>query len=694
MKQEQIWFTGKWRRILVDMHIPDWDPEFLSRLDPNRYVDLMQEGGATCAMVYANSHVGLCYYPTRTGNVHSGLVSRDFFGEVVELCHRRGLAVVAYYSLIFNNRAYIEHPGWRINTLTGLGLPDKDRYGTCCPNSPYRDFALAQTEEICSQYDCEGIFFDMTFWPGVCYCQHCIARYRKEEGIEPPYIIDWNNPDWMRFQHARERWMKEFADVITGRVKSINPTMTVTHQFSSILADWRWGVSFDRADDCDYLSGDFYGGSTQQSIVCKAFYSLSKNRPFEFHTSRCLDLHDHVTMKSLERMENQAFMAQAHGSAFQFIDAVDPDGQLNDSTYKRIRCVFDKMSPYEQELGGELVADVGVYFSDRSRFNPEDNGKYVTDIDSGRLKMPHWDAVQGSCRTLKEDHIPFNIVTRKNLTDLKKYQVIVLPDVLVMDEEEVEAIKKFVKEGGALYASFRTSIGKIDGTASGDFMLADLFGASIAADAEDDLTFFTPRDDRFKNWIAPQDHLIHCVGQVPIEVNTADVLATKTPPYTNPTKGEIFGNTFASIHSNPPGPVGTEPALVINKFGAGSVFYAAGALEAVDTNINRHVFTEIIHLLLQKPCWFEVQANKALEVVLFKQHDKKRMLINLIKSNEELVGVPLQLQLIIRVPQGYAASRLIRLPENETVSCNLVKDYAEISMPIVDGFAMFALYYS
>ena len=64
------WYEKRRRRILVDMHIPDWDPSFLSEVSPERYVELMLEANATAAMVYANSHVGLCYWPTNTGKMH------------------------------------------------------------------------------------------------------------------------------------------------------------------------------------------------------------------------------------------------------------------------------------------------------------------------------------------------------------------------------------------------------------------------------------------------------------------------------------------------------------------------------------------------------------------------------------------------------------------------------------------------
>ena len=57
---EQAWYQKNYRRNLVDMHIEDWDESFLSEFDPEEYVRMLKRANVTCAMVYANSHVGLC----------------------------------------------------------------------------------------------------------------------------------------------------------------------------------------------------------------------------------------------------------------------------------------------------------------------------------------------------------------------------------------------------------------------------------------------------------------------------------------------------------------------------------------------------------------------------------------------------------------------------------------------------------
>ncbi len=143
---------------------------------------MMQKAKASSIMVYTNSHTGHCFFPTKTGVMHKNLKGRDFFGEVVSLAHKKDIPVVAYYSLIFNNVAYIDNPEWRTKAYGWLpfgGKTASNRYGTCCPNSDYLYFAFKQIEEIFTSYECEGVFYDMTFWPGVCSCDNCKKRYLK-----------------------------------------------------------------------------------------------------------------------------------------------------------------------------------------------------------------------------------------------------------------------------------------------------------------------------------------------------------------------------------------------------------------------------------------------------------------------------------------------------------------------------------
>ncbi len=695
------WYQRCYRRLLVDTHIPDWDKSFLARLDGRQYATTIRKADITSTMLYCNSHMGLALYPSKVGPVHKAMGKADFVGEALSECHRKGIAVVAYYSTIFNNALFLQHPDWRIRPRGGSAIYRHSRYGVCCPNSPFREFAVAQTGEICRKYPFEGIFFDMLFWPYLCYCKHCQARFKKEEGQSLPTTIDWNNRTWMAFQRARERWMDGHAAELTAIVRETRPSMTVTHQMSPVLHDWRMGMPFSLTDHCDYTSGDFYGPAAQQSLACKLFESLSRKKPFEFHTSRSLDLRDHVTMKSEIRLETQASLAPAHASAFMFIDAIETDGTLNRGVYDRLGPIFSKLEPYEKYLGGDLTADVALYVSAESRFDFRENGLDVdvytkqADNMAARFGVPHMDAVTGAARALQEAHLPFAVVTRLKLERLRDYRVILLPNVLIMSDEEIAALRDFVAQGGALYASGYSSLVDEKGKVRQDFGLSDVFGVSKKGAMRHELVFFTPKGPALKRLVAPQEHIIHLGGAIPIKATSAKILATVTPPWYPADKGTVFKPSFSSIHSTPPGPTGSEPALTWHRHGKGRVCYAAGPIEAEARDINRELVAHLVRELLGSPAQVEADAPRYVELTVFEQPAKSRLNISLVSLRDSEDCLPCSGKVRVRLGAQRRIISLRSLPRRRKHIYRATKD-ATIEFDFTDFriFAMFELKYT
>jgi len=665
------WYQRCYRRLLVDMHIPDWNPQFLSKLNAREYCATILQGNVTSTMLYCNSHVGHALYPSKLGPLHKGLGGQDFVGDAVRIFQENGVAVVAYYSAIYNNEIFLLHPDWRIQPLGDGSVYKQSRYGVCCPNSPYRDWAVAQTEELCGKYPFQGIFFDMLFWPYICYCPHCRARFLKEEGADIPTTVDWNNPVWMKFQRARERWMSEMAGALTAAVRRTRPSMTVTHQMSPVLHDWHLGMPFSLTEHCDYTSGDFYGPAIQQSLVCKLFESLSAHKPFEFHTSRCVDLWDHVTMKSATRMETQASLAPAHGAAFMFIDGIDPVGTLNAGVYERISRIFSRFAPYEKFLGGSLMADVAIYFSSESRFDFRENGvdvsQYTRKADNmaARFGVPHLDAVKGAARTLQEAHIPYAVIAKQNLDRLHDYKVIVLPNVLVMTEVEIAAMREYVKQGGSIYASGYSSLVDENGQERTDFGLADVFGVSKQTSMDHGLAFISPTDSDLAKLVSPQEHLIHRGGHIGIHTTSAKALATLTLPWYPENGGTVLEPSFASIHCTPPGPTGTEAAITWNAYGSGTACYAAGAIEAESPEISRNVVSHLLQRLLAGRAHVEAQAPRFVELTVFEKASENRLNISLVSLRESEDCLPCSGSVRVKLDQGRRPLAVRSLPEGE-----------------------------
>ena len=86
-----MWIEGNYRRNLMDMHIDDWNEEFLSKIDVDEYVDALKDAGIQAAMVKGRPHTGLAYYPTKVGRMHKGLKGFDFFGTMVKSAMRTAL---------------------------------------------------------------------------------------------------------------------------------------------------------------------------------------------------------------------------------------------------------------------------------------------------------------------------------------------------------------------------------------------------------------------------------------------------------------------------------------------------------------------------------------------------------------------------------------------------------------------------
>ena len=693
------WYQRCYRRFLVDMHIPDWDKRFLSKLDAGAYVSTLAKGKSTGIMLYCNSHVGLALYPSKLGPVHRAIGKGDFVADALQAARRRNLSVVAYYSAVYNNAAFLEHPDWRILPHQGESPYEKSRYGTCCPNSPYRDFAVAQTEEICGRYEFDGIFFDMLFWPYACYCPHCKARFLNEVGQPIPAIIDWNNPVWMAFQRARERWMSELAGLLTAAVRRTRPAMTATHQLSPVLHDWRTAMPYSLTDHCDYASGDFYGPPIQQSVVCKIFEAISVRKPFEFMTSRCIDLWDHVTMKGASQMEMQAFLAPAHAAAFMFIDAIDPAGTLNSRVYERIGRIFPKLAAYEKFLGGDLAADVAIYVSSESRFDFRTNGTPVAafskraDNMAAGSGMPHMDAVMGAARSLQEAHIPYAVVTQRNLARLSDYRVVMLPNVLVMSDREVEAFRAYVAGGGALYASGYSSLVSDDGTLRKDFGLADVFGVSANAMMDHTLAFFSPIEKRLAGLVSPQGHLIHRGGWIAIQNRTAKVLAELIKPWCPEKDGTVLKPSFASIHSTPPGLAAFAPGITWHRHGRGRACYAAGPIEAEEQNVNRPVVAGLVRQLHGGTLPVEAEAPAFVELAVFDKPSEHRLNLSLVSLRQTEEPIPCDGKVRVRPGKTRRPVALRLLPGRRKYPFRKISGGIEFAFSGFEIFSLFELEY-
>lgn len=683
------WFEHSYRRNLVDMHLNDTDPIYMSQYDPVKYVDNLVTAGVDTAILYAGSCLGICYWPTRVGHMHNGLHGRDILKEVIVECRKHDLNVNVYFN-IWSRWAYDTHPEWRYLDGSGKGMyveSNKQRFGMCCSNTPYFDYVMQQVADLCENYDMDGFWVDMIGWfGGICFCDACKARYERESGHPFPEKIDWHDERWRDFQKHREAWYAEFARNIRETVHQFKPESSVVFQSASWSLGWSIGLSEELYKQSDYLAGDFYGDPIEQSYICKFLESLTENKPIEFMTSRCPTLYEHTTMKQKELLEAQAYASIANNASFVFIDAMNPDGTVNARPYQVMSEILRHTSRYETYLGPQLerMCDVAIYTDIYSLASMKDNGKPIK--ENSAQGIPSQNLFQ-IAKTLIYNNITYGVATRKDLGSLDRFQVLVIPNAFMLDQKESEAIRKFVANGGRIYVSRDTSL--IHG--GNEFLLSDVLGVSWQGATTENETYMAP--------CATYHGLEPFTSSSPMTVNdtmalvkasdSAEVLATITLPYTPPNDPFIYSSAI----SNPPGIVTAWPALVRNRYGTGMAVYSAGTFESMPHDAHGAVFALIIRELLGQSAKFETDAPRSVEITLYNDPVSRRLLVCALNFQSVLPNIPVYNTKMRVNLDGRECLSLVSLPDETDVPWAIVDGFVEFEIDRLETFAMYAVRY-
>ena len=673
---KEKWYSNVYRRNLVDMHIEDWDAAFLSEFNPEDYVANLKNAHLEAPMLYLQSHVGHCYWPTKTGHMHASLKGReDLMRRLVDLCHAEGMSVVGYYSLIYNTVEEDKHPEWRVvSGEDGSSVRSNGgRYGQCCPNNPdYVAFVKAQISEMAEYFDLDGMFYDMTFWPAICRCEHCKARYLEETGrTELPDgklpAVNWNDPNFVEFQKLRIKWMGEFAAMATGEIKRLVPGISVEHNYACAIAGSPLVCNTELINDqCDYAGGDLYGDLYNHSFTAKYYYNVTQNQPFEYMTIRCDKLLAvHTNSKTEEHLATEVMLTAAHHGASLIIDAIDPVGTLDKRVYDRIGQVFERQMPYEKYFSGDLVQDVAVYYTTTGRYNSRGQN-YDNKTCSVNLT-----------RALIEENIPVGVIGNRKTGDMANYKMVFAPQMAFMEDENIDDMVRYVENGGVLYLS------GVEDTK----VIERLLGARFRGWTDTGMVYMAPTDvgaeifcDFTKKYPFPTEMSLPM-----IEVEGAEVLATMTFPYTK--TGE---RRFASIHSNPPGIPSDIPAMLTKKLGRGTVIWSACPIENDTRRSHRKLLKRLIaHCIDLNALSVRTNAPRQVELVTFRRENDTLISAVDLLCTDELLPVP---KFTVEVKCTKPA-KVVRIGGKDRADAEIPFTWADGYVKFdVNSFVMFEMY--
>jgi hypothetical protein len=310
----------------------------------------------------------------------------------------------------------------------------------------------------------------------------------------------------------------------------------------------------------------------------------------------------------------------------------------------------------------------------------------VLEVDNGA--DTHTRSTLQAARALLCSHLPWRIVTRRSISQLPRLKTLVLSNVHHLSGPEVDAIREWVRSGGALYASGATSLVKNTGQRQQDFMLGDIFGVSLVkADWTDREHYVSPTDSGrpdFPGWDTKYPAFVRGPTMDVRAHAGSTVLATRTLPWPAPD-----ARSYSSIHSNPPWQATDQPEVVYRRLGQGAAIYSASSIEEVETL--QESFVCLLRRLCARPT-FEVTAHPAVEATLFYQPERSRYVLGLVNFQHDLPNVPVDgIAVRLRLPQRVQSVRVP--PSGRPVRLRREGDGVTFTAPRLNTLLMLAIHH-
>ena len=533
-------------------------------LDPGRIVELTEGAGANTIRLGVFSHQGHAYYPSRIAPEAPFLRGRSLLREFRQECTRQGLRLVTYVNSKWVTDLHAEHPDWAVKFPEGpYTHPEKDPslvIYPMCPNSPFIEYVKAIVREVVTVGRPDGVYIDNFGVEPFCECPSCRARF----GARIPARRKWNSPDTQRYLKWFVRRSLRIAKEIVSAARTPAPHLPVVfnrgifwtetgryspennYQYAHRIANGTHAESAVRmlGDSFEHINEQCaFGRSIDLPLWTWVEYAMF---PSSYTSCPALE----TKIKAAKVMANGGRPMVWHMPCAPLVSQKGMGG---------IREVFDLVRKNTNTFNGTRLARwAGIVFSSRAVME-------YCQGDAGRL-AEYRRTFSGAHVMMIRSHLPYDFLLDEHVVfdTLRKYKVIVLPNVVYLSKPQCDAIKQYVSRGGAVFATYQTSLYGRGGRMRKDFALKDVFGATYLKDLDEQVAGMGYAE-------FTSDHPINTgglgEGLFPLG---GRYLAVRSP--------DALAHVLARCryYCDYPQPRTEHPALIARTYGRGKVVYVPG----------------------------------------------------------------------------------------------------------------------
>lgn len=446
----------------------------IGHFDPDKWLSFLEECrvdglvlGSGGYMAFHDTEIPL-HYRVRDPE------HEDLFGYMVAECRKKGYAVICRTdSHAIHKDAYAAHPEWA--ALTSDGKPRvhwsyPEAY-VSCPLGEYGfDFMKRVHGELARKYDLDAIFCNR--WPGsgVCYCASCRKNFYEFCGREIPVNMDPADETVRLYKKWHEKRAYELCRYWDEEIQKMRPGMRFVPNSSigtdsdldnQVLGEYSEVLYADRQGRAGLMAPWANGRNGKQ------LRAVLGDKPIGgiFSTGTAEKRWKDSVQEAAE-LELWVSEAVANGLRPWFTKF---SMQVFDARWMRVvRDLYRKYADWEPYLkDAKSRAEVGLVFSQ------ETAREYAFSERDRLVEKP----INGWYQALIESRIPFDMIDSHYIDQehLGNYRAVILPNIAVLSDKAIQALKDYVQGGGALLATYETSLYDEKGNRRPDFGLAEVF---------------------------------------------------------------------------------------------------------------------------------------------------------------------------------------------------------------------------
>ena len=423
----------RFRQIHLDFHTSEKVPQVGADFVPEQFQAMLKLGHVDSITIFSKCHHGWSYHPTTVGRQHPTL-KFDLLGAQIKAAHAIDVKVPVYLSAGLDEQNYWRHPEWSRRMIDGsvpwTGNNANAGYHEMCLNTGYLDLLLAEIDEVCRNYDADGIFLDIVS-PRTCFCNKCMTDRIAED----------NDPrdEKAANEHGRRVYLN-YTRKVRATIDASKPGLRVFHNGGHIPRGDR-----ELAHENTHLELESLptGGWSYDHFPLSAAGARPLGMEFlgmtgKFHES----WGEFGGFKHPNALRYEAALCAAHGSRMSIGDQLHPRAKMEEATYALIGAAYAELEAKEPWLvGARGLAEVAV-------LTVEAAGS----ASAGVGQMPHGSkADEGVSRVLNEGRIPFDAIDVD--ANLAQYRLLILPDGIRLGGRLLEVVKAFIKRGGKLFVT-------------------------------------------------------------------------------------------------------------------------------------------------------------------------------------------------------------------------------------------------